>query len=51
MAVSVLGVLCIVTYRPLRRAGHSSRGVLRTVVRRVRSRNLKNEETMAGIGQ
>jgi len=33
----------------LRRADHSSRGVLPTVVRR-RSRNLKNEETMARVG-
>ena len=41
-----LWVLCIV-----RRADHSSRGVLPTVMRRcVWSRNLKNEEAMAGVG-
>jgi hypothetical protein len=35
----------------LRRAVHSSRGALPTVVRRyVLSRNLKNEEAMARVG-
>jgi len=37
--------------RPLRRADHSSRGVLPTVVRRcVWSRNFMNEEAMARVG-
>jgi len=41
-------VLCVVRYRALRRADHSSRGVLLTVkCRCVWSRNLKNEEAMA----
>ena len=46
MDVCLLWVLCvIVRYRSLRRAGHSSRGVLPTVVRHcVWSRNLTNEE-------
>jgi len=34
MDVCLLRVLCVVRYRPLRRADHSSRGVLPTVVRR-----------------
>jgi hypothetical protein len=32
MDVSFLRVLCVVRYRSLRRAGHSSRGVLTNVV-------------------
>ena len=44
--LSVVSVVCC-----QRRADHSSRGVLRTVMRRcVRSRNPKNEEAMARIG-
>jgi hypothetical protein len=40
-----VSVVCVVRYRSLRRADHSSRGVLPNVVRRcVRSRNLVNEE-------
>jgi len=43
-------VLCVVRSRSLRRADHSSRGVLPTVVRRyVLSRNL-NQEAMALAG-
>jgi hypothetical protein len=34
MDVCLLGLLCVVRYRYLRRADHSSRGVLPTVVRR-----------------
>jgi len=42
---------CIFRHRSLRRADHSSRGVLPTVVRRcVWSRNLKNEEAIAHVG-
>jgi hypothetical protein len=50
---SMFVVLCIVRYRSLRRAYHSSRGVLLTVVRRcVWSRNLVNDEALAhwGVG-
>jgi hypothetical protein len=44
-------VLCVVRYRPLRWADHTSRGVLPTVVRRrVWSGNLKNEEAMTRVG-
>jgi len=44
-------VVCVVRYRSLRRAVHSSRGVLPTVMRRcVWSRNLVNEEAMAQWG-
>jgi len=51
MDVCLLWVLCVVRWRSLRRADHSSRGVLPTVVRRcVWSRNLKNEEAMDRIG-
>jgi hypothetical protein len=40
--------LCVARERSLQRADHSSRGVLRTVVRRcVRSRNLVKEEALA----
>jgi hypothetical protein len=47
--MSVVSVVCC--QRSLRRADHSSRGVLPTVVRRcVWSRNLKNEEAMARVG-
>jgi hypothetical protein len=50
MDICLLWVLCVVRYRPLRRADHSSRGVLPTVVRRcVWSRNLKNEEAMTRV--
>jgi hypothetical protein len=46
-----LWVLCVVRYRSLRRADHSSRGVLPTAVRRcVWSRNLVNEEALAHWG-
>ena len=44
MDVCLLWVLCVVRERALRRADHSSRGVLPTLVRRyVWSRNLVNE--------
>ena len=47
----VVCVLSVVRYRSLRRADHSSRGVLPNVMRRcVWSRNLKNVETMARVG-
>ena len=49
MDVCLLWVLCV--YRALRRADHSSRGVLPTVVcRHVWSRNLMNEEAMTHWG-
>ena len=48
---SVMSVLCVLRYRSLRRADHSSRGVLTTVMRRcVWSRNLLNEEALAHWG-
>jgi len=51
MDVCLLWVLCVVRERSLRRADHSSRGVLPTVMRRcVWSRNLKNEEAVARDG-
>ena len=51
MDVCLLWLLCVVRYRSLRRADHSSRGVLPTVVRRwVWSRNLMNEGTLAHWG-
>jgi len=51
MDVFLLWVLCVVRKRSLRRAVHSSRGVLPTVVRRcVWSRNLKIEEAMTRVG-
>ena len=51
MDVSLLWALCIVRYRSLWRADHSSRGVLPTVARRcVWSRNLGNEEALAHWG-
>ena len=44
-------MLCVVRYRSLRRADHSSRDVLLSVVRRcVRSRNFVNEWAMAHWG-
>jgi len=44
-------VLFVFRQRSMRLADHSSRGVLTTVVRRRgRSRNFKNEETMARLG-
>jgi len=47
----LLWVLCFVRHRSLRRANHSSRGVLPTLVRRyVWSRNLVNEEPLAHWG-
>jgi len=47
----LLWVLCVVRYRSLRRADHSSRGILQTVMRScVWSWNLKNEEAIARIG-
>jgi hypothetical protein len=46
-----LSVVCVVRYRSLRRADHSSRGVLPIVSRRcVWSRNLVNEEAIARAG-
>ena len=51
MDVCLLWVLCVVRYRSLRRADHSPRGVLQTVLRRcVWSRNLVNEEVLARVG-
>ena len=51
MGVCLLWVLCIVRKRSLRRADHSSGGVLPTVVRGcVWSRNLVNEEALARVG-
>ena len=51
MNVCLLWVFCVVRQRSLRRADHSSRRVLPTVVRRcVWSRNLKNEEAMTRVG-
>ena len=51
MDVCLLWVLFIVRYSSLRRADHSSRRVLPTVLRRcVWSRNLVNEETLAHLG-
>ena len=48
MDVCLLWVLCVVRQRSLRRADHSSRGVLPTVVCRVWSRkNLMNEKAIA----
>ena len=47
----LLWVLCVFGYRSLRRADHSSRGVLPNVARRCMwSRNLENEEAMARVG-
>ena len=44
-------LLCVVRYRSLRRADHSSGGVLPTVGRRcLWSRNLVNEEALAHWG-
>jgi len=49
--LSVVSVLCVVRLRSVRRADHSSRGVLLTVVRRcVWSRNLVNEEVLTHRG-
>ena len=48
--VRLLCVLCVVRHSSLRRADHSSRGFLPSVVRDcVRSRNLNDEETMARV--
>jgi len=50
--ISLFSVLCLLKQISLRRADHSSRGVLPTVVRRyVWSRNIKNKETMNRVGQ
>jgi hypothetical protein len=49
--LSVLCVLCVVRLRSLRRADYSHSGDLPTVAcRRVWSRNLVNEEAIAGAG-
>jgi hypothetical protein len=46
-----LWVLCVVRWRSVRRADHSSRGVVLTVLGRcVWSRNLVNEEALADGG-
>jgi hypothetical protein len=50
MYVCLLLVLCVVKYRSLRRADHSSRRVLPSVVRVERSRNLVNEEDLTNRG-
>jgi hypothetical protein len=51
MDVYLLWAVCFVRKRTLRRADHSSRGVLPTVVCRcVWSRNLVNEEALAHWG-
>jgi hypothetical protein len=51
MDVCLLCVLCVIRKTSLRRADHSSRGVLPTVTRRcVRSRNLVDEEAIARAG-
>jgi len=50
MDVCLLRVLCVVRYRSLRRADHSSRGVLPVVLRRVWSRNFVDEEALAYWG-
>jgi len=51
MDIRLLWVLCVVRQKSLRRADHSSRGVLPTVMRRyVWSRNFVNEEVMAHWG-
>jgi hypothetical protein len=51
MNVRLLRMLCVVRYRSLRQADHSTRGVLPNLVRRyVRSRNLVNEEALAHWG-
>jgi hypothetical protein len=48
---SRLWVFCVARYRSLRRADHSSRGVLSHVVCHcVRYRNLKNEKALARVG-
>jgi len=47
MDICLLLVSCVVRYRSLRRADHSSRGVLPTVLRRiVWSRNIKNRRSI-----
>jgi len=49
--VCLLWVLCVVRWRSVRRADHSSRGVVLTVLGRcVWSRNLVNEEALADGG-
>jgi hypothetical protein len=51
MDVCLLCVLCVVRWRSLRPADHTSRGVLATVARRcVWSRNLVDEEAIARAG-
>jgi hypothetical protein len=52
MDVCLVWLLCVVRLRSLRRADHSSRGVLPTVVCQcVWSRRLKHEATLARVGQ
>jgi len=51
MSECVVSVVCVVRWRSLRRADHSSRGVLPIVMRRcLWSRNLMNEEAMTRVG-
>ena len=51
MDVSLLWVFCIVSYRSLGRADHSSRGILPTAVRHcVWSAKFVNEEAMTHLG-
>jgi hypothetical protein len=51
MGVCLLLVFCVVGYGSLRRADHSSTGVLLTLVRRcVFCRNVKNDEALARVG-
>jgi hypothetical protein len=48
--MDVCRVLCVVRQRSLRRADHSSRGLIPTVASRVWSRNLVDEEAIARAG-
>ena len=51
MDVCLLGLLCVLRQKSLRRADHLSRGVLPTVMSRcVLSRNFVNEEALAHWG-
>jgi hypothetical protein len=51
MDICLLWVMCVAMQRSLRRADHSSRGALLSVVcLSVWSRNLKHEEAMAHVG-
>ena len=49
MDVCLLWILCVVRYRSLWRADHSSGGTLPTVVHRTCTRNLRNEEAVAYV--